>query len=106
MDLKKEIGQRIAICRTKLGISQAELGKRANISARIISRTESGRNSLKSENLAKVAQVLGVSTEYLMTGLTEVDDIAEIREMFLKLSPKQIASAKTIIKAYVDAVSE
>ena len=106
MDVKKAIGQRIAMKRTELKISQAELAKVAKISARIMSQTERGKNSLKSENLINVSKALGVSNEYLLTGSTEIDDMVEVGEMFSKLSPKQIASAKIILKAYVDAVCE
>lgn len=52
--------------REELGLTQAELGERLNLEAQAIYRYEKGRNDPSSDMLAKLANELSVSADWLL----------------------------------------
>ncbi len=59
--------ERLKEKRTDLGLSQAELAKRAGITARTIQHYEAGtRKPVNIDMVTKIAEVLGTSSEYLL----------------------------------------
>lgn len=62
------IGPRIAALRREAGLSQAELARRIRVSASAMGMYEQGRREPSGEILVAMAQELGVSTDYLLTG--------------------------------------
>ena len=61
-------GDRIARLRRISGLSQAELGERAGVTASQISKYERNAHEPKVSTLNRIAAVLGTSTDYLITG--------------------------------------
>jgi DNA-binding XRE family transcriptional regulator len=70
MATRKEIGERVLLRRRELGWTQHELGERVGCPYQVISRLESGRQSVLAERLAAIAGALGVSADYLL-GLSD-----------------------------------
>lgn len=70
------LGDRIALLRRGRGWSQMELAKRLHISASAIGMYEQGRREPSLEGLVELAEVFGVSADYLLTGkpLTPKDE--------------------------------
>lgn len=66
MVTRKEIGERVLLRRRELGLTQKELGKRAGCPYQVISRLESGAQSILAERLAELARSLDVSSDYLL----------------------------------------
>lgn len=64
------IAERITQARTDLNINQKELAKRSNITEANLSRYENGVREPKSAVLARLADALEVTTDYLV-GLTD-----------------------------------
>ena len=65
------LGQRILLRRRDKRLTQAELGKHVGISGNTIARIERGRiQDLGGSIIAKVAEALDTSTDYLL-GLTD-----------------------------------
>lgn len=64
------IGERIAKVRKELNLNQRELCKMADITEVSLSRYENGSRMPKAEVLARLAEVLNVSTDYLI-GITD-----------------------------------
>ncbi len=62
------LGDRIAALRTRFGWSQAELARRLHISSSAVGMYEQGRREPPVDILAKLANVLGVSMDYLILG--------------------------------------
>lgn len=62
------LGARIASLRRSAGFSQAELAKRLRISASAVGMYEQGRREPAVDILVAMAEVFGVSTDYLLTG--------------------------------------
>lgn len=106
------IGERISKVRKELNLSQRELCKMADITEVSLSRYENGSRMPKAEVLARLADVLNVSTDYLI-GVTDektilnsmsnnAEDLYDLAEKYLKrnsvmLSGKPI-SEKSINK--------
>jgi transcriptional regulator with XRE-family HTH domain len=70
--LRQILGERIHLTRRRAGLSQVELAARADISPTTLNRVELGRQKLYAETLVTLAQILGVSVDYLV-GMTNDD---------------------------------
>ena len=76
--LKSEtVPERIKRMRRLRGITQEELGKMVGTTKSTISICESGRNELRSTTLARIAEALGVSYEYLVLGKPQDGDFLQ-----------------------------
>lgn len=92
-----EVGQRIMDRRKKLGLTQEELAERCDLTTQYVSYAESGKRASRPENLMRIASVLGVSTDYLLTG-----DIIDKDKLLLsgkldKLSSEEVRIIENII---------
>jgi len=63
------LGARIAALRRAAGWNQAELAKRLQISSSAVGMYEQGRREPSAEILVRMAKALGVSVDYLLTGV-------------------------------------
>lgn len=61
------MGQRIASARKARNLTQEQLAERSGVSYQTISSAELNKKSLRAENIIKISQALGVSTDYLLT---------------------------------------
>ena len=62
------IGQRIAVLRKNVGMSQAELARALGVSPSAVGMYEQGRREPSAAGFVALAQVFGVTTDYLLTG--------------------------------------
>ena len=90
------IGERIALERKELGLSQEALGEKMGVSRQSIYKWESDAALPEIEKLVKLARAFGVSVGWL---LGEEDDAPEKRE----LTPAQLAMVEEIVGRYLDA---
>ena len=63
-----KLGERIRKRRQELGWTQEELSRKSGISKGFLSDVENGKRSVSAENLSEIAQVLGLSLDFLMKG--------------------------------------
>lgn len=62
------LGKRIADLRRKRGLNQSELAKKLGLSASSIGMYEQGRREPSISTVVALAEQLGVTTDYLLTG--------------------------------------
>lgn len=101
------LGDRIKELRTELGLSQAELAQRVgSTDARQISRYENGRITPSLDGVARIAQALDVSLDYLVFDdmprrPLHVDDhgLAERLAALAELNPEDRASLLSVLDA-------
>lgn len=62
------IGQRIYEERKKKGLSQGELGEKLDLSAKAVSKWETGETQPTLDNVSRLAEIFEVSTDYLLKG--------------------------------------
>lgn len=69
------LGEMIRKLRIENGLTQKQLGELCGMADSAIRRYESGRANPKIETIGKIADALGVSIDYLMTGKKSVSDV-------------------------------
>ena len=62
------IGDRIKLKRKELGLTQAELGAKINVTDRAVSKWEQNEGNPDMSLIANLAKVLGVTLDYLILG--------------------------------------
>ena len=68
--INPRIGQRVMHARRELRLTQRELATQAGTSLAVITRLETGKQSVSAERLTAIADILGVGLDYL-TGRTD-----------------------------------
>lgn len=74
------IGQRIVETRRNLAMSQRELASAVGVSAQHISAIENNKRAVSLDLLVKLANELGTTTDYILTGKQDMcDAIAAVK---------------------------
>ena len=92
-----EVGQRIMERRKKLGLTQEALAEQSDLTTQFVSYAESGKRAMRPENLMYIAAVLGVSTDYLLTGDIIDKDSLLLSEKLGKLTASEVRIIENII---------
>ncbi|MDE7204561.1 MAG: helix-turn-helix domain-containing protein [Lachnospiraceae bacterium] len=93
----KEVGKRIMERRKKLELTQEALAERSDLTTQFVSYAESGKRAMRPENLMKIASVLGVSTDYILTGDIIDKDKLLLSEKLDKLTSAEVRIVESII---------
>lgn len=101
------IGEKIKKSRERCGLTQAALAKQAGLSTRIITKYETENVAPHGRNLYRLAEVLGVSVEYLSNpeidnptyGLDEEPYIAQVRDRYGKKGSEDMRGLLTGVQA-------
>ena len=62
------IGKRIQNRRKQLMLTQEQLAEMMNVSIQMVSNLERGNKAIRIDNLLRISEILGVSTDYILTG--------------------------------------
>lgn len=95
-------GERLQKLRSEKGLSQAQLSKRLGVSASQIANYEMGRRFPSIQVLIDISRVLGVSTDYLLGIISELQEQIDISG----LSPDEIDSIRSVIACFRNAHRE
>ncbi len=98
------IGNRIRKFRMANGFTLEQLAEYAEISTNFLWEIETGRKSMKAQNLGKLAAALNVPTDYLIFGSTPYKNNEKIDLMLSSLSGDVQEQLEKIITAFVDTV--
>ena len=93
----KEVGKRIMTRRKKLGYTQEKLAEKTDLTTQSISLAESGSRSIRMESIMKIASVLGVSTDYILTGDIIDKDKLLLSEKLDKLTAAEVRIIESIV---------
>ncbi len=93
----QKMGKRIMDRRKKLGMTQEALAEKADLTTQFVSYAESGKRAMRPENLLKIAQVLQVSADYLLTGEIIDRDILFLAQKLSTLTPQQFRIFENIL---------
>ena len=66
MTVNEQIGQKVRILRTKEGLSQVQFGKLFGMTQNMVTNIETGKRSLNYDELIKIADYYGVTTDYII----------------------------------------
>jgi len=99
-DIAKIIGDRIRILRTEKGLSQEELGHRADINATHLGRLERGEKSATVDSLEKIVNALETTFEdlfkYIQPSKGDIDNTT-ISLLINKLSTLSVDDQKLML---------
>lgn len=94
-----QIGKRIQERRRYLGIAAIDFSTCIGLGKDQISKIETGKSPCKLEHLFVIAQYLEVSTDYLLYGNEDKEEIDELQELLRGLNRSQIQKAKKVLEA-------
>lgn len=98
----EEAGRRIAERRRKLGMTQEALAEKGNLTPQFVSYAEAGKRAMRPENLLRVSSALGVSADYLLTGVIVDRDLLLLSDKLERLSPEQFRFVENIIDGLLE----
>ena len=93
----KEMGQRIMVRRKALRMTQEELAEELGVSTQMISNLELGKKAIRPENLAKVCDALGLSADFVLTGINTKTAVDTISEKLTQLTTEELQMVSDII---------
>lgn len=96
------MGQRIFSLRKKKGLTQEGLANLAGVSYQTISTAELGKKALRPENIVKLSQALGVSTDYLLTGKHNLIDQSLLNDKLSEADPKKYDRIMRVIEIMLE----
>lgn len=73
----KEIGQRLLEARKKLGLSQLEMARQANLARTYIGHVENGKQNPSFDFLMKIAGQFDISIDWLLFGRGQMEILPE-----------------------------
>ena len=88
------LGARIAALRRDAGWSQAELGKRLQVSASAVGMYEQGRREPSADTIVALSEIFEVTTDYLLKGRPV--DMAD-QQAVARLMRQSLESAQTAL---------
>ena len=100
-------GERLKQARQQKGLSQSELGKRINVHYTQVGRYENKGAKPAGDVLARIANVLEVSSDYLMNGNAETiaNDTLQDKELLNHFKQIETLSEqdRNVVKVFLDA---
>ena len=96
------MGKRIFELRKELRLSQEELAERADTTKQTVAAAERGQQELRAGNVAKVAEALGVSTDYLLKGIRIESDHFILDKRIRNLNNEQYTFLSDVINKFID----
>ena len=102
-DIKKLLGKRIRYLRNLRGVTQQELGEKADLNYKYLGAVERGEKNASIDNLAKIAEGLSVELHELFIVKDQVEDTRVLKKKideFLKAAGKnEIRTIYRVIEA-------
>lgn len=93
-------GDRIREVREKRGMTQDQLADAAKISKGFLSEVENNKRNVSSENLLRLANVLGASADYLLRGETK----SPVHRQPVVISPELSEAAEELGLSYAETI--
>lgn len=91
------IGERIYQRRKQLGYTQEKLAELMDVSIQMVSNLERGNKAIKIDNLLKISKILGISTDYILTGTQAEADMQKFTQKAALLSPDDFAFVENTV---------
>lgn len=98
-----EMGNRLRIAREAAGFTQEYLAELVDVSVQYMSDLERGKVGTSLTTLRKLCNSLKVSSDYLLLGVQDKNDVSDIVERLRYLTPKQLNTVENLINLVLDA---
>lgn len=77
------MGARIAALRREAGMNQAQLARALQVSPSAVGMYEQGRREPSAQILLNLAEIFGVSVDYILSGIPGESEARKLERMFL-----------------------
>lgn len=104
-DLNIQIGENIKAIREQIGHTQERFAELINVSAQYISDVERGNGGISIATLKKISEVTCVSSDSIIKGKCDYNDVTLIIEQLQNVDKKYIDSLKAIINKYLEIIA-
>jgi len=88
---KEAIASRLALARKQAGLSQGQVARMLNLHRPSISETEAGRRNVTATEIAKLAEIYGVSVDWLACVDSDSPNLGRDR---IQLAARELAKLK------------
>ena len=102
-ELNVELGFRMQEARRKAGYTQDQFAELIELSTKNISAIECGHAGVSITKLKKICTVLGVSSDSLLFGEQEKNDVQALAERLSRLPPEQFRIVCDVINSLQEA---
>lgn len=92
-----KMGLRIAGCRKELHLTQEQLAENIDVSLQTISCIKLGKKAVRPENLAKLCKSLNVSSDYILYGKRDTNQMEELTNKLATLSKQEYEFVSKLI---------
>lgn len=93
----KTMGRRIMVRRKAQRMTQEELAEKLGVSTQMISNLELGKKAIRPENLARVCDVLGLSADFVLTGINTKTAVDAVAEKLTRLTAEELQMVSDMI---------
>lgn len=98
-----EMGNRLRIARETAGFTQEYLAELVDVSVQYMSDLERGKVGTSLPTFRKLCNSLNVSSDYLLLGIEEKNDLSDVVERLRYLTPRQLQIVENLINVVLDA---
>lgn len=98
-------GKRVLSLREKAKLTREELGEMAGISDRFIYDIETGRKGMSAETVAKLADALCVTTDYILNGTASKQCTNELYDMLSSFNDENRPYAENLLRTFANAIN-
>ena len=96
-DVLAQMGNRIADRRKELSMTQENLAEAVGLSLQSISCIELGKKGVRPENLIKICEILDVSSDYLLLGKRDFQEMSGLYALISQLEPADYKLVEQIV---------
>lgn len=104
-----EIGQRMRSCRKSIGLTQAEIAEKMDLSINYVSDLENGKKNMSILTMASLCKCFDKSADYFLYG-TETNDtqinMEQVIEFVSSLSGDQLGRLQTYVNSLISLKKE
>ena len=91
------MGLRIAGRRKELRLTQEQLAEKMSVSLQTISNIELGKKAIRPQNLVKLCSHLGVTSDYILYGKRNDQQMNDVSAKLASLQPKAYRAIQELI---------
>ncbi len=96
----EQVGERLFQCRTRDFLSRRELAERAGVSIYSVKMIERGEKAVGIDEAMKICEVLGYSTDYILTGKCGLHEMVYMNQKVLDLPDVSSENLQKIAQAF------
>lgn len=97
-----EIGKRLRICRTELGLTREKMSELADIGTGYYGQLEVGTSQMSIDTLIKLSRSMHLPMEYILFGTGyEPGDPSAVVDLLGRCTPRKLKMAEEVLKIFL-----